>query len=644
MQRENSLTRQTHDLAQGSPEWHQFRLEHDGASEAAAMLGLSKKTKRSELIRMKATGIGKEFSDWVQANILDYGHEVEALARPLVEAIIDDELYPVTCSLGHLSASCDGLTMSEAIAFEHKQWNAALAAAVAAGELPDEHAPQCQQILMVTGAEKLIFVVSDGTPENMVHTWVYPDAAWFERIVAGWEQFDLDVAAYVPTEVIEKPTAKVIMALPALVVQTRGEVVQSNLPQFEAAATAFIATIKTELATDEDFVNADADVKFCQRAEDDLEHAKSAVMGQATTIDQVMKTIDKIKEQLRAKRLALGKLIDSKKLQIKEGILAAAKLAYTDHIEKLEAEIKPLRLPAGMPDFAGAVKGKRTLATMQDAADTLLASAKISTNTTAADYRAKQAWCKENAAGYGHLFMDMAQIIGKPMDDFQLVVRTRIADHERAEAAKQEALRAKIAAEEKAKAEAAAAAELAAQRRADAERQAAEAKAAAERQAAADQAERNRVAAETKAQMEQQAATLAAQRANQAAADRAAEAALVTGAGTTAIDVHADIARDQAAALAEQGRLTDLANAQTGATADDLLSTGTVGTSTTPALRLGQIGERLGVALTADFLTSLGFAPVATDRAAKLYHEIDFPRMCAALSRHIAAVQAKYSV
>jgi predicted phage-related endonuclease len=586
---------------------------------------------------MKATGIGKEFSDWVQANILDYGHEVEALARPLVEAIIDDDLYPVTCSLGHLSASCDGLTMSEAVAFEHKQWNATLAAAVGAGELPDEHAPQCQQILMVTGAEKLIFVVSDGTPENMVHMWVYPDAAWFERLVAGWEQFDLDVAAYVPAEPVEKPTAKVIMALPALVVQTRGEVMQSNLPQFEAAATAFIATIKTELATDEDFVNADADVKFCQRAEDDLEHAKSAVMGQATTIDQVMKTIDKIKEQLRAKRLALGKLIDSKKLQIKEGILAAAKLAYTDHIEKLEAEIKPLRLPAGMPDFAGAVKGKRTLATMQDAADTLLASAKISTNTTAADYRAKQAWCKENAAGFGHLFMDMAQIIGKPIDDFQLVVRTRIADHERAEAAKQEALRAKIAAEEKAKAEAAAAAQLAEQRRADAERQAAEA-----------QAERNRVAAETKAQMEQQAATLAAQRASKAAADRAAVTAQPTRESALAT-AHQSIAQEKAAALADQGQLTDLANAQVDATAtDDLFSTasttGAVNAQTPPALRLGQIVDRLGFGVTASFLESLGFGPAETAGAAKLYHEADFPRMCAALSRHVAVVQAKYSV
>ncbi len=124
---------QIHDLIQGTDAWHQFRLDHDGASEAAAMLGLSSKVKRNELLHMKHTGIAKEFSDWVQENILDHGHEVEALARPIVEHIIGDDLYPVTCSDGRLSASCDGLVMSDSHGWEHKQWNAKLAAAAQVG-------------------------------------------------------------------------------------------------------------------------------------------------------------------------------------------------------------------------------------------------------------------------------------------------------------------------------------------------------------------------------------------------------------------------------------------------------------------------------------------------------------------------------
>lgn len=55
-------------------------------------------------------------------------------------------------------------------------------------------------------------------------------------------------------------------------------------------------------------------------------------------------------------------------------------------------------------------------------------------------------------------------------------------------------------------------------------------------------------------------------------------------------------------------------------------------------MRLGQIGERLGFTLTADFVASLGFHPVATDKAAKLYRESDFQNICWALMRHVQAV------
>ena len=187
------MERIIHELTQGSDAWHQFRRDHHGASEAAAMLGLSKNVTRSDLLRVKNTGIAKEFSDFVQERILDHGHEVEAAARKIVEQLLDDELYPATYSYGKLSASCDGLTMDGSIAFEHKQLNAALAAAMARHELPEEHQPQCQQVLLVTGAEQLYFVVSDGTEENFSYMLVKPDESWFRRIQAGWEQFDRDL-------------------------------------------------------------------------------------------------------------------------------------------------------------------------------------------------------------------------------------------------------------------------------------------------------------------------------------------------------------------------------------------------------------------------------------------------------------------
>lgn len=443
---------QIHNLVQGSPEWLEFRAKHHGASEAAAMLGLSKKVKRTELLHIKHTGNPKEFSDWVRANILDYGHEVEALARPLLEEDIGDELYPVTCSEGILSASCDGLTMNEDIAFEHKQWNASLSEAVRAGELPEEYMPQCQQVLMITKADKLIFVCSDGTPENFVSMEVFPDPEWFKRIIAGWAQFDIDLAEYSPKLLAEKPEADAIKTLPALAIMIRGEVINSNLPAFKAAADSFIENINVDLKTDEDFSNAEATVKYCADVEENLALAKKNIIAQTATIEDVMLTIDQVIKQVSGKRLMLDKLVKSKKEQIRESILSGVKLAYAEHVAALELEIKPIRLVYTTPDFAGAMKNKRTLASLHDSVDTLLANAKIATNELAADLRTKMTWVKEAHEGYGFLFMDLQTIIHKQNDDFQLLVNTRVNDHKAAEKKKEDDAREKIRLEEEAKA------------------------------------------------------------------------------------------------------------------------------------------------------------------------------------------------
>lgn len=112
--------RQQHQLQQGTKDWHDFRAEHFGASEAAACLGLSPYMTRNDLIKQKATGIEMEVPQKLQA-VFDRGHETETGGRDMAEAIVGEDLYPVVMSFGQLSASCDGLSMSNEIAFEHKQ-------------------------------------------------------------------------------------------------------------------------------------------------------------------------------------------------------------------------------------------------------------------------------------------------------------------------------------------------------------------------------------------------------------------------------------------------------------------------------------------------------------------------------------------
>lgn len=104
------MERIEHDLVQGSDEWHAFRLDHFGSSEIVFALGESKKESRTGLLHNKKTGIAREFSQWLQENVLDHGHELEALARPIVARIISKKLYPSTYSIGKISASVDGIT------------------------------------------------------------------------------------------------------------------------------------------------------------------------------------------------------------------------------------------------------------------------------------------------------------------------------------------------------------------------------------------------------------------------------------------------------------------------------------------------------------------------------------------------------
>ena len=93
---------------------------------------------------------------------------------------------------------------------------------------------------------------------------------------------------------------------------------------------------------------------------------------------------------------------------------------------------------------------------MQDKLDTALANGKIMADSIATDIRAKISWIDEKAAEHYSLLPDLQQLIAKPLDDFKLAVMARIDAHKKAEAERIEAERARIRAEEEARAKAAA--------------------------------------------------------------------------------------------------------------------------------------------------------------------------------------------
>jgi predicted phage-related endonuclease len=60
------MTKIIQNVTQGTKEWHELRSSYFTASEAPAMLGLSKYQTRNELLEAKATGQVKEVTEFQQ--------------------------------------------------------------------------------------------------------------------------------------------------------------------------------------------------------------------------------------------------------------------------------------------------------------------------------------------------------------------------------------------------------------------------------------------------------------------------------------------------------------------------------------------------------------------------------------------------
>lgn len=438
------------ELVQGSDEWCAYRSRYFTASEASIMMACSKNVKRNELLHMKATGSEQEFSAWFQKNVLDKGHRIEASARPIAERIVGEELYPVTAVSddGALLASFDGITMLEDVGWECKQWNAAKAEIVSSGEVPQEDYWQVVQQLVVSGAEKWLYMVTDGTEENTVSTWVTLDDFHASQLVAGWEQFRSDLEAYQPTEQTVAPQGEAPEALPALKIDLTGAVQASNLPDFKARAMGMIEGIRTKLTTDQHFADAAETVKFLQKGEKQLEASKKAALEQTASISELFSTIDELRETMRQKRLHLDKLVKAEKENRRLEIQQKAHQAFGDFLAKLDCPVEPRH----SLNVAGAMKGKKTISTLQSAADDEVARAKVECQQLANQISENKALIEKHQGDYGFLFSDWRDLIQRDAEFIKLQVENRIAHHKQEEQKRLEAEREKIRQEEEAKA------------------------------------------------------------------------------------------------------------------------------------------------------------------------------------------------
>lgn len=581
----------------GSPAWHKRRARCFNAGDASAMLGCHPNGyTRTQLQQDLHTGIEREFSDYVQEKVINPGHRVEALWRPIAEEILGEDLQVLAGSLEiglsrPLGASLDGITFMEDTLAECKSLNEALRAALPhsgrdsytrndARQLPKGYRVQVEQQQLVTGATRTLFSAcefsADGSVADERHCWYESDAALRAEILAGWKQLDADRAAYVPTDIKEMPKAEVTISLPALFIHAKGEITTSNMKEYGEALAARLASVRAiQLITDQDFSNAKESAKLLRDNIQQAKLAKDAMLAQTVTVGEAARMIDVWCEDMRLTALKLEQDVEREDKAKKAAMILKAKGTYAQHIEALKADTGGPWILLPEPDLAGAIKGKRNFASMQDAIDTALANAKIAADESARKIRAAQAALKEESAGYEHLFHDRLAFISKTPEDVRLLARARIAEHKAAEQAR--------------------AAELV-------------------------EKERERIRAEEQDRIRKEEAERVCKQIEQEARERQAAQAATPAPTPAPIVIAAPASVSAAANVVPMTRAP-------------------AAVESTATIRLGQINDRFGrLHVTAEDLAALGFAPAGKDRSAVLYREADFPRICHALIDHLAAL------
>lgn len=447
----------TLDLVQGSDEWKAIRLENYGASEAPSMMGASKYMSRNELLKMKFTGESKPVTSF-QQKIFDKGHATEAMARPIVEAIVEDELYPVTGLLedSKILASFDGLTMMEDVAFEHKLYNETLAENVKNKVLEPHYYWQLEQQLLVSGAKKVIFVTSDGTELNFEHMWYESVPKRRKALIAGWEQFGKDLADYQVEAKKEVVVANEQESFPLIECSVEGSMVVSNLGSYIPVIKKLAdEQMKLILETDQDFADKDAFNKNVKLGRATLKTQASDIEKQFESLAEFngfVSQADKILQKLQSH--GEGQVTEAKKIK-RLSIINNAESAFNEHLRNLSETINgvDIGMHVNRNDWEGALKGKRSFEKMEEAVNAELANAKIEASEIARVIRKNLDSLTELAKDHKFLFSDHATLLLKDNDDLINLIKARISEHEEEEAEHKRLEKEKIEREAKEKAD-----------------------------------------------------------------------------------------------------------------------------------------------------------------------------------------------
>lgn len=369
------------DVQQGTEEWGKIRSECiGGASEAPIMLGVSKYSTRNELLESRK-GVKKEHSEYTK-QIFAKGHELEEKARNILEIRMMEDWSPKVyeCEVDDLKliASLDGDNRTGCI-FEHKSWNKDLAENVKKGVLEEHYSTQLDQQLLVSGANEVLFVVSDGTDENW-EEMVYTSAPEkFQRVVDGWKQFQKDLETF---EIKSSKTKVKSSELEFPVINyTTSDLSLNNISDYRKKLEEIkydlgliIIKDKTEL----DIANLESIKKKADKSRKLLKEEREKVVKLFPELNSFLIGIDNLDDQLQKIHSTSKKAFEEYKNKWKKEIIGELENEFTKFMLDLEQETGiDLNDQKLSESFYSAGKNKKNENTFREAMESDLAREKI---------------------------------------------------------------------------------------------------------------------------------------------------------------------------------------------------------------------------------------------------------------------------
>lgn len=186
-------------LEQDSQEWHNWRRNIIGGSDAPAVMGIGFLTPHQ--LYLNKLGLYQT----TQTPLMERGKKLEGQARSLCQEMLGTQLEPLCVVHNQRSwqaASLDGIDPKRTFIVEIKTGGEKALERAKNGIIPDYHRCQIQHQLEVTGLEMCIYFFFDGTKGYPIE--VYRDERYINHLVTAEEAFWIDLQDFRAPQLIQK--------------------------------------------------------------------------------------------------------------------------------------------------------------------------------------------------------------------------------------------------------------------------------------------------------------------------------------------------------------------------------------------------------------------------------------------------------